>query len=257
MPIRLLTSQSSVQTRTGSQSDPLTCLVNSGVGGRIAGYSKSDIIFSQAAPADAVFYILEGTVLLRVVSSWGREAIVAILGRGDFFGEGCLTGQPYRSSTAAAMTDCSIVRLEKRNAVRLIRDEPAVSELFLHYLLSRNMKMQDDLVDQLFNTSEKRLARLLLQLARFDEDDKPEAVIPKINQETLAEIVGTTRSRVSLFMNKFRRLGLVDYIDHTDVLKVRSTLLNVILDDGASRSRDIVPRSAAFEGRSATGQLSI
>lgn len=238
MPIRLLTSQPSVQTRAGSQSDPLTCLA-SGVGGRIAGYSKNDIVFSQAAPADAVFYIVEGTVLLRVVSSCGREAIVAILGPGDFFGEGCLTGQPFRTSTAAAMTDCSILRLEKRNAIRLIRDEPAISELFLHYLLSRNMKMQEDLVDQLFNTSEKRLARLLLQLARFDED-RSEAVIPKINQETLAEIVGTTRSRVSLFMNKFRRLGLVDYIDHTDVLIVRSKLLNVISDEGASRPRDIV-----------------
>ena len=257
MPMRPLTTQGSVQIRTGLQPDPLTCLVNNGVGGRVAAYSKNDIIFSQAAPADAVFYIIEGTVLLRVVSSWGREAIVAILGVGDFFGEGCLTGQPFRTSTAAAMTDCSIMRLEKRNAVRLIRDEPGVSELFLRYLLSRNMKMQEDLVDQLFNTSERRLARLLLQLARFDEDDKSEAVIPKINQETLAEIVGTTRSRVSLFMNKFRRLGLVDYIDHSDVLTVRSGLLNVILHDGESRSRDSGgERPGAVENRQQVKQLS-
>jgi CRP-like cAMP-binding protein len=224
----------------------------------MARYSKSDIIFSQADPADAVFYILEGRVLLRVVSSSGREAIVAILGPGDFFGEGCLTGQPFRTSTAEAMTDCSTVRLEKGSARRLIRDEPAISELFLHYLLSRNMKMEEDLVDQLFNTSEKRLARLLLQLARFDTDDKPEAVIPKINQETLAEIVGTTRSRVSLFMNKFRRLGLVDYIDHTDVLKVRSSLLDVVLNDGAPQPRDMigVRSAAALQVRSQVGQLS-
>jgi len=220
--------------RTTLQSSPFVCLATSGIGRRIAQYSKNDTIFAQATSADALFYILEGTVILRVVSSVGKEAIVAILGTGDFFGEGCLRGQALRTYTAVAMSDCSIARLEKLSAIRLIRDEPAVSDLFLQHLLSRNRKMEEDLVDQLFNTSEKRLARLLLQLAKFHGEDKAEAVIPKISQETLAEIVGTTRSRVSLFMNKFRRLGLVDYIDHTDVLKVRTTLLSDILHDGTA-----------------------
>ena len=194
----------------------------------------------QAAAADALFYILEGTVILRVVSSGGKEAIVAILGVGDFFGEGCLRGQAVRTSTAVAMIDCSIVRLEKLTATRLIREEPAVSDLFLRHLLSRNGKMEEDLVDQLFNTSEKRLARLLLQLAKFHGEEKADAVIPKISQETLAEIVGTTRSRVSLFMNKFRRLGLIDYIDHTDTLKVRTKLLSAVLHDGPTPTPDMV-----------------
>ena len=233
------------------------CLAKNGSGGRVAHYSKGDIIFSQAAAADSIFCILEGTVILRVVSSWGKEAIVAILGAGDFFGEGCLTNQPYRTSTAVAMTSCSLVRLEKNTATRLIRDVPAVSELFLRFLLSRNMKMEEDLVDQLFNTSEKRLARLLLQLARFDDADKDEAVIPKINQETLAEIVGTTRSRVSLFMNKFRRLGLIDYIDHTDVLKVRSRLLDVVLQDGSMASPEMVAARPRAEQYCPGGHLSM
>jgi CRP-like cAMP-binding protein len=217
------------------------------------------VIFSQAAPADAVYYILEGTVILKVVSSWGKEAIVAILGAGDFFGEGCLSGQPLRTSSAMAMTDCTTVRLEKSSATRLIRDVPAISELLLHNLLSRNMKMEEDLVDQLFNTSEKRLARLLLQLGKVDGKGKTEAIIPKINQETLAEIVGTTRSRVSFFMNKFRKLGLIDYLDHTDVLKVRSALLNIVLRDGAEAPLPNVmnSRPPAVAARSAGGQLSI
>jgi len=210
------------------------CFVKGGVSRRTIEYSKTDIIFSQATTADSLFYVLSGTVILRVVSSWGKEAIIAILGPGDFLGEGCLTGEPYRTSTAVAMTDCSIMRLDKLGAQRLIRDEPAAAELFLQYLLSRNRKMEEDLVDQLFNTSEKRLARLLLQLANFEGDHQAEAVIPKISQETLAEIVGTTRSRVSLFMNKFRRLGLIDYLDHTDVLHVRRSLLNVVQRDSAS-----------------------
>jgi CRP/FNR family cyclic AMP-dependent transcriptional regulator len=232
MPIQLFSPQTSVKPRTALQPECMIAAAKSGPGRRIVEYSKSEVIFSQATAADSLFYILEGTVTLRVVSSWGKEAIVAILGVGDFVGEGCLTGHSFRTSTAAAMTDCKLVRLDKPSAIRLIRDEPAVSELFLHYLLSRNMKMEEDLVDQLFNTSEKRLARLLIQLAKFDGENKTEAVIPKISQETLAEIVGTTRSRVSLFMNKFRRLGLIDYIDHTDVLRVRSSLLNVVLNEG-------------------------
>jgi CRP-like cAMP-binding protein len=233
------------------QSDPLVCLAKSGVGRRIVPYAKSETIFSQAAPADSVFYLLEGTVILKVVSSWGKEAIVAILGAGDFFGEGCLSGQPLRTSTAVAMTECTSIRLEKLTATRLVRDVPAVAELLLHNLLSRNMKMEEDLVDQLFNTSEKRLARLLLQLGKIDGVDKSEAVIPKINQETLAEIVGTTRSRVSFFMNKFRRLGLIDYLDHTDVLKVRSSLLTVVLGGAAAPEPNVMHSRSAGAAPSA------
>ena len=241
MPIQLFSFENPAKARINSRTDPLSSIARSVVGKRVVEHSKGEIIFSQATTADSLFYIVEGTVILRVVSSWGKEAIVAILGVGDFFGEGCLSGQALRTSTAVAMTNCTTVRLEKQSAIQLIRAEPAVSELFLQHLLSRNTKMQEDLVDQLFNTSEKRLARLLLQLAKFQGDDKPEAIIPKISQETLAEIVGTTRSRVSLFMNKFRRLGLVDYIDRTDVLKVRSTLLNVILNEEPVPSSTVVP----------------
>jgi CRP/FNR family cyclic AMP-dependent transcriptional regulator len=260
MPIQLPSTQNPVKPRNVSQSDPLACLAKSGVGRRIAEYTKSEIIFSQAALADSVFYVLEGTVILRVVSSWGKEAIVGILGPGDFFGEGCLSGQPLRTSTAEAMTECSLVRLEKLSAIRLIRDEPAVSELLLQNLLSRKMKMEEDLVDQLFNTSERRLARLLIQLGKIDGENKSEAVIPKINQETLAEIVGTTRSRVSFFMNKFRRLGLIDYLDHTDVLTVRRKLLSVVLHDQAVTPLHsfVGARVAAgAEERSSFGQLSM
>jgi len=250
MPVQLISSQK-VQHNV-SQTDPLACLASSGVGRRVVRYSKGEVIFSQAAAADAVFYTLEGTVILRVVSSWGKEGIVAILGAGDFFGEGCLSGQPLRTSTAVSMTECTIVRMEKASASRLIRDVPAISELLLHNLLSRNLKMEEDLVDQLFNTSERRLARLLLQLGKVDVENKAEAVIPKINQETLAEIVGTTRSRVSFFMNKFRRLGLIDYLDHTDVLIVRRSLLQVVERDGTAN----LP-SVGSQARAAGGQLQI
>ena len=255
MPIQLSSLQNAAKFQPPIQSDPVINLAKNGIGRRVAGYSKNDVVFSQATAADALFYILEGTVILRVVSSSGKEAIVAILGTGDFFGEECLRNQSLRASTAVALTSSSIVRLEKLTATRLIRDEPAVSELFLRYLLSRNRKMEEDLADQLFNTSEKRLARLLLQLAKFQGDDKSEAVIPKISQETLAEIVGTTRSRVSLFMNKFRRLGLIDYIDHTDVLKVRCTLFKVVLNGEASYSEEAPMRSVEPERYYAAGQL--
>jgi CRP/FNR family transcriptional regulator, cyclic AMP receptor protein len=174
MPIQLASPQNTGKPRiTLFQNHPLLCVSTGGIGRRISEYSKNDIIFAQATSADALFFILEGTVVMRVVSSGGKEAIVGILGAGDFFGEGCLRGQSLRTSTAVAMSDCSIVRLEKLSAMRLIRDEPAISELFLHHLLSRNGKMEEDLVDQLFNTSEKRLARLLLQLAKFHGEDKP------------------------------------------------------------------------------------
>lgn len=208
--------------------DPHVFLAKVGEGHTFADYKKNQVMFSQGDPADAIFYIQKGKVKLTVVSQRGKEAVVGILGTGDFFGEGCLSGQPLRMSTATAMTDCQIVRLEKAQTIRVLRDEPTFSELFLSYLLSRNMRLEEDLVDQLFNSSEKRLARVLLLMANFGKEGKPEPVIPKISQETLAEIVGTTRARVSFFMTKFRKLGLIDY---KDGLKVHSSLMNIILRD--------------------------
>jgi CRP-like cAMP-binding protein len=186
------------------------------------------VVFAQSDPADAIFYIQKGKLKLTVVSNNGKEAVVALLGAGDFLGEGCLAGQQVRMATAAAMTDCAIVRLDRAEAIRVLHDEPSFSELFLKHLLSRNIRIEEDLVDQLFNSSEKRLARVLLLLANFGKEGKPETVIPKISQETLAEIVGTTRSRVSFFMNRFRKLGFIKY---NGVLEVHSSLLNVVLHD--------------------------
>jgi len=199
-----------------------------GEGRTISGYRKNQTVFSQGDPADALFYIQKGKVKLTVVSKQGKEAVVSILGPEDFFGEACLAGQQQRIATATALFECSIVRLEKRAAIQVIRDEPEFSELFLAYVLSRNIRIEEDLVDQLFNSSEKRLARVLLLLANFGKDGTPQKVIPKMSQETLAEIVGTTRSRVSFFMNKFRKLGFVDY---NGGLEVHSSLLNVVLHD--------------------------
>jgi CRP-like cAMP-binding protein len=198
-------------------------------GGRtISTYRANQTIFSQGESADSVFYIQEGKVKLTVLSEQGKEAIVAILGTGDFCGEGCLAGQPQRMATAAAMADSRIMRLEKVAMIRLLHDEPEFSERFMSHLLARNVRVEADLVDQLFNSSEKRLARLLLILAKFGKDGKPEPVIAKISQETLAEMIGTTRSRVSFFMNRFRKMGLIDYNGH---LEIHSSLLNVVLHD--------------------------
>ena len=190
-------------------------------------YRKKQIIFSQGSPADAVFYIEKGKVKLTVLSTRGKEAVVAILGSGDFFGEGSLAGQPLRIATATSMTECSILRVQKETMTRMLHNEPVLSELFMAYLLS-NARVEEDLVDQLFNSSEKRLARILLLLTRFGKDGQHETVVPRISQETLAEMVGTTRSRVSFFMNKFRKLGFVDY---NGGLQVHSSLLNVVLHD--------------------------
>jgi CRP-like cAMP-binding protein len=199
-----------------------------GEGRSIANYRKNRPIFSQGDPADALFYIQKGRVKLTVVSRRGKEAIVGILNPADFFGEGCLAGQQRRMATAAALSDCSIVRIDKAAAFRVIHDEPRFSELLLAYLLSRNIRIEEDLVDHLFNSSEKRLARVLLLLANFGKEHKPEPVIPKISQETLAEIVGTTRARVSFFMNKFRKLGFIEY---NGTLEVHRSLLDVVLHD--------------------------
>ena len=208
--------------------DPKSFLTKVAEGRTIAEYSKDQMVFSQGDPADAVFYIQKGGVKLTVVSNAGKEAVIAILDTGDFLGEGCLVAQPIRMATATAISNGSIVRLEKAAMIRMLHDEPAFSEMFLHYLLTRNIRIEEDLVDHLFNSSEKRLARVLLLLANFGKEGKPETVIPKMSQETLAEIIGTTRSRVSFFMNKFRKLGFITYNGH---LEVHSSLLNVVLHD--------------------------
>jgi CRP/FNR family transcriptional regulator, cyclic AMP receptor protein len=198
-------------------------------GGRsVAAYPKNRKVFSQGDPADAVFYIQEGNVKVCVVSEQGKEAVVALHGNGDFFGEGCLNGHPVRMATVVAMTDCVIMRIEKEAIIRVLHEQPKFSEMFMHYLLARNSRVEEDLVDQLFNSSEKRLARVLLLLANFGKEGKPEPVIGQISQETLAEMVGTTRSRVSAFMNKFRRLGFIKYNGN---LEVHNSLLNVVLHD--------------------------
>jgi CRP/FNR family cyclic AMP-dependent transcriptional regulator len=197
-------------------------------GQSLANYPRKRVIFSQGDPADAVFYIQRGRVKLTVVSKEGKEAVVGILGPEDFFGEGCLAGQPVRMSTAKALEDSEVLQLPKKLMVRLLRTQPTFSERFTAHLLSRNIRFEEDLVDQLFNSSEKRLARVLLLLAQFGKDGKPQEVIPKISQETLAEMIGTTRSRVSHFMNKFRKLGFLDY---NGGLRVHSSLLNVVLHD--------------------------
>ena len=208
--------------------DPKAFLAKANGGRTISPYKTDQIVFSQGEAADAVFYIQQGKIKITVVSEQGKEAVVAMLGTGDFCGEGCLTGQPLRIATAAAMTECVIVRLEKLAFIRVLHEEQAFSEMFMSYLLTRTIRVEADLVDQLFNSSEKRLARALLLLANFGKEGKPEQVIAKISQETLAEMIGTTRSRVSSFMNKFRQLGFIDYNGH---LEVHSSLLNVVLHD--------------------------
>jgi CRP/FNR family transcriptional regulator, cyclic AMP receptor protein len=208
--------------------DPKSFLATVGEGRSIGKYRKNDVVFSQGEAADAVFHIQKGKVKITVVSEQGKEAVVAILGPDDFFGEGSLAGQPRRMATVATMTDSTIMRLEKAAMIRLIHDEPTFSEMFIAHLLARTIRVEEDLVDQLFNSSEKRLARLLLLLANFGKDGRPEPVIAKISQETLAEMIGTTRARVSFFMNKFRKLGFIDY---NGGIQVHSSLLNVILHD--------------------------
>jgi CRP/FNR family transcriptional regulator, cyclic AMP receptor protein len=208
--------------------DPKSFLAMVGEGHSIGEYHKGEIVFSQGDSADAVFYIQSGKVKVTVVSEQGKEAVVAMLGTNDFFGEGCLAGQARRIATVATIMDSVIVRLEKAAIVRVIHQEPAFSEMFIAHLLSRAIRVEADLVDQLFNSSEKRLARLLLLLANFGKEEKPEPILAKISQEMLADMIGTTRSRVSFFMNKFRKLGFIDY---NGSIEVHSSLLNVVLHD--------------------------
>ncbi|MDH3600704.1 MAG: Crp/Fnr family transcriptional regulator [Candidatus Tectomicrobia bacterium] len=208
--------------------DPQAFLAKIGAGRTIVACQNQHPIFTQGEAADAVFYIQEGQVKLTVVSAQGKEAVIAILEAGAFFGEGCLAGQPLRMATATALTDYALMRIEKPAILQVLHAEPAFSALFMAYLLSRNSRIEADLIDQLFNSSEKRLARVLLLLAHFGKEGTEEPVIPQISQETLAEMIGTTRSRVSFFLNKFRKLGFIDYNGH---LRVHSSLLNILLHD--------------------------
>lgn len=220
--------ESLVKTKSKQPFDLESFLSRANGGKTIARYRKDEVVFRQGDPADSVFYIRDGECKVTVVSERGKEAVVAIHRNGDFLGEGCLIGQSRRIATARTMTECEIMRLDKAAMVRVLHDEPEFSELFMSHLLTRNARVEADLVDQLFNSSEKRLARLLLLMANFGKEGRPEPVIAKVSQETLAEMIGTTRSRVSLFMNKFRKLGFINYNGH---LEVHSSLLNMVLHE--------------------------
>lgn len=209
--------------------DPRKFLATIGEGRKVVTYVRKDTIFKQGDAADVVFYIQEGKVSLSVVSKSGKEATLGILSEGDFFGEGSLAGQRLRMGSASAMTDCEILRIDKKAMMLALHREHAFSDLFVAYLLARNIRYEEDLVDQLFNSSEKRLARLLLLLAHFGKESAPAAAIPKMSQETLAEMIGTTRSRVSFFMNRFRKMGFINY--DGDGMQVHSSLLNIVLHD--------------------------
>ena len=215
-------------TQRSQTFDPQKFLATIGKGRKETEYKSRQLIFSQGDAADSVFYIQSGRVKVTVLSERGKEAVIAILTDTDFLGEGCISGQPLRMSSATAMTDCHLLRIEKKAMMDVLHEEHAFSDLFVAHLVSRNIRFEADLVDQLFNSSELRLARILLLLASYGKEGKPETILPKISQETLAEMVGTTRSRISLFMNKFRRLGFIHY---NGGLQVHSSLLNVVLHD--------------------------
>jgi len=208
--------------------DPQAFLSVVGSGRTVTKYRKNERVFAQGDAADSVFYLQKGKIKLTVISERGKEAVIAILGKDEFCGEGCLSGQPQRMATATAMIECEIMQIEKTALTRVLREEPAFSELFVTHLLARTIRVEEDLVDQLFNSSEKRLARALLLLANFGKEGKPEPIIAKVSQETLAEMIGTTRARVSFFMNKFRKLGFISY---NGKLEVHSSLLSVVLYD--------------------------
>jgi CRP/FNR family transcriptional regulator, cyclic AMP receptor protein len=219
---------STAATKKNRGFDPYTFLATIGEGRKILTVARKQTIFTQGDVADAVFYVQKGKVRLTVVSKTGKEATIGILGEGKFFGEGSLAGQVLRMGSAAALADCELLRIDKKAMMDALHREHAFSDMFVTYLLARNIRYEEDLVDQLFNSSEKRLARVLLMLAHFGKEGVPETVVPKISQETLAEMVGTTRSRVSFFMNRFRKLGFIHY---NGGLQVHSSLLNVVLHD--------------------------
>jgi CRP-like cAMP-binding protein len=209
--------------------DPKAFLAQIGEGRTIAERDHNQVIYAQGDTADSVYYILNGKVKITVLSQTGKEAVLAILGAGDFFGEGCLNGHTRRMATVTTMTECTLMRLTRTTMLRALRDEPALSSMFIMYLLHRNYRVEEDLVDQLFNSSEKRLARILLLLANFGKEKESELVAAPINQETLAEMIGTTRSRVNFFMNKFRRLGFIDY--NGGGIEIHNSLLHMVLHD--------------------------
>jgi CRP/FNR family cyclic AMP-dependent transcriptional regulator len=218
-----------VTTKKLGKFDTKTFLSTIDGGRKIVAFATKQTIFAQGGSSDAVFYIQKGKVKLTVVSKSGKEATIGILNEGDFFGEGCLAGQTLRLCSASAMTDCSVMKIGKKPMMEVLHREHEFSDMFVAHLLTRNIRYEEDLVDQLFNSSEKRLARMLLLLAHFGKDGKPESVIPTISQETLAEMVGTTRSRVSFFMNRFREMGFIEY--NSEELQVHSSLLNIVLHD--------------------------
>jgi CRP-like cAMP-binding protein len=203
-------------------------LDSAGVARKVREYKKAEIIFSQGEPAESIMYIQEGGVKITVVSEIGKEAVIAILGPGDFFGEGCLAGQPIRMGNATSMTPSTVLVIDKNDMARVLHEQPELSDLFINFVLTRKIRIEEDLIDQLFNSTEKRLARTLLLLARYGKQEHPQRVLPKISQEMLAEMVGTTRQRVNFFMNKFRKLGFVRY---NGGLQVHNSLLTVVLHD--------------------------
>jgi len=221
--------------KVGAGFDPQNFLAKVGAGKTISRYTKDQVIFAQGDQAESVFYIQEGRVKVVVLSEQGKEAVVGILEQGQFFGEGCLNGHRVRIATTVAMQDCVITSITKPAMVAMLHAEPAFADMFMKYLLTRNSRIEEDLIDQLFNSSEKRLARLLLLLANFGKEGNPQPIAPHISQETLAEMIGTTRSRVSFFMNKFRKLGLIDY---NGKIQVHRSLLNAVLYDRPDASRD-------------------
>lgn len=209
--------------------NPQTFLASLGEGRQTVVFAEKQLIFTQGDNCDAIFYVVKGKVRLTVVSKRGKEATLGILGEGSFFGEGCLAGQPLRMGSAFALTNCDLVRIQKKTMMRSLHQDQTFSDKFVAYLLARNIRYEEDLIDQLFNSSEKRLARVLLMLAKFGKEGTPETVIPKISQEMLAEMVGTTRARINFFMNRFRKLGFVDY--DADGMQVHSSLLTIVLRD--------------------------
>jgi CRP-like cAMP-binding protein len=227
-PVRGRIMRTKVSSKKLVKFNPKTFLSTIDGGRKIEAFSAKQTIFAEGDPSDAVFYIQEGKVRLTVVSKTGKEAIIGILNEGSFFGEGCLTGQHVRLCSATGMTDCSVMRIDKKSMMDVLHREQSFSDMFVAYLLTRNIRYEEDLVDQLFNSSEKRLARILLLLAHFGKEGEPEVAISNISQETLAEMVGTTRSRVNFFMNRFRKLGFVRY---NGELEVHSSLLNIVLHD--------------------------
>jgi CRP-like cAMP-binding protein len=214
--------------KTTRKFDPEAFLAGAGIERKVTKYVRDDAVFSQGEPARHVFYIQKGGIKLSVLSETGQEAVVALLAPGDFFGEGCLAGQTVRMGTATAMTASSILSVGKEAMVRVLHEEQAFSDRFIKHMLTRNIRIEEDLIDQLFNSSEKRLARALLLLARYGDQDRPQRTVPKISQETLANMIGTTRPRVNFFLNKFRKLGFIEY---NGGLKINSSLLTVVLHD--------------------------